>query len=205
MTVVAYCFRDRQLLSRKVHANLGRSLFRRHRHYSSSWSCWAEGYFSRCRQPPAPVLGGTTPTAGWRRCMRSFKGEGSQPRLALIVGLVVAFVSLHGSYGQAVYGSRESAQLVELAGCLHTPGSKTDGVIAVGWLADQIVAVVCEIPPQSEEVRKQRREALILTILPREAVAVGGQAREGQDGDLGKADAHDGQVTRDGDDGKDAP
>lgn len=57
-------------------------------------------------------------------------------------------MSLHGNYGQPVYSSRESAQLVQFASCLHTPRPKTDGVIAVGWLADQIVTVVCRIPSQ---------------------------------------------------------
>lgn len=46
---------------------------------------------------------------------------------------------------------------------------------------------------------------LVLTVVSREAMAVGRKARKAQDGNLGQADSHDGQVPRQGHDGEDAP
>lgn len=64
------------------------------------------------------------------------------------------------------------------------PRPKTDGGKAFGWLAGQVITII---------------------VVSREAMAVGRKARKAQDGNLGQADSHDGQVPRQGHDGEDAP
>lgn len=49
------------------------------------------------------------------------------------------------------------------------------------------------------------RDGVALTIVSGKTVAVGREAAKGEDGDLGQADAHYGEVSRHAEDGRDAP
>lgn len=58
----------------------------------------------------------------------------------------ISALLLHGSYREAVDGSRERAEVVELAGYVMCPRPKTDGGKAFGWLAGQVIAIICDAP-----------------------------------------------------------
>lgn len=101
--------------------------------------------------------------------------------------------SLHGSYGEAVDGSRKGTEVVQLAGYTMGPRPKTDGGKAVIRLSHQVVAIVCKVD-QLPVIRwwlastglrwrvcgagPSQQSGMLLTVVSGETVAVGWKTRE---------------------------